>query len=124
MSANRIAEIEALVQQVVCAAQEDDDPDVCATFEVVGREDAWVQVTNNVLNFAYPSDQDPLEHLSGPLSNLGYDIMDWEPQKFATFYFGEDDSANALASAIDAVLTQLFGLGEYAINAKLEHIPR
>lgn len=119
MSADQIAEIAPLVREVLQAAG---DPNLCATFEVVGNSDAWVQVTAESINVAYPSSEEPLLHLGALVSaHPCSGVIAFEPTKFLTLSF-HPDRPQVIARFVDALLSSLFGLGDYSVNGSIEEL--
>lgn len=59
MSADQLAEIRPALREVVEGA-----PDTCATFEVAGDSERWMQVIDRTVNAAYPHSDSPEERVS------------------------------------------------------------
>ncbi len=119
MSADQIAEIAPLIREVLGAPSK---VTLCATFEVTGNSDAWAQVTATAINIAYPSEQEPQERLAALLSSSTCTgISDWEPMKFVTLTYGPD-RPQAIARLIDGLLSELFQLNDYSVDASIEEL--
>lgn len=128
MSADQIAEISPLIREVLdayAAKPADSNDELCATLEVGGQPDAWIQFIFGTLNFAYPSQTPPEELLGDVLAPLpGWRIQMWEAGKFATVDFDRDATLHTIAHTIDALFERLFSPGDYTINGQLEEISR
>ena len=119
MSADQIAEIAPLIREVLCAPS---DVTLCATFEVAQNSEAWAQVTATAINIAYPSTRAPQERLAAFLSSPPCTgISDWEPAKFVTLGYSPD-RPQVIASLVDGLLSELFKLSDYSINAEIEEL--
>jgi hypothetical protein len=119
MSADQIAEIAPMIREVLDAPAE---ANLCATFEVVGNDDAWAQVTPRSINVAYPSNEAPEVRLAAHLASLPcVGISDWEPMRFATFTY-MPDRPQVIARFVDCLLADLFRLGDYSVNANLQEL--
>ncbi|WP_229632124.1 hypothetical protein [Pseudoduganella violaceinigra] len=126
MGADRIAEISTLIREVLesyASSPSDSDDELCATLEVDGHPEAWVQFVFGTLNFAYPAQQAPDAVLADVLDQLpGWRIESWEAEKYATVNFDHETSVARIANAIDALFTQLFSLDDFSIDGRLEEI--
>lgn len=123
MSADQIAEISPLVREVFASEPSSPDATLCATLEVVGHPDAWLQLVPGTLNFAYPLTTDPTATLGPLLANLPESsVISWEPGAFATVAFGPV-APRVVATVIDALLSTLFSLDDYSVDGSLEEIP-
>jgi hypothetical protein len=117
MGADQIAEIVLFVREVYGGGE-----NLCATIEVEGNADAWLQVMAGTLNLAYPPQSSPSEHLSDVLALLPKArITEWEPGTFVTISFGPVD-AQVVARAADRLLARLFSLGDYSVNGSMAEI--
>ena len=123
MSTDQIEVISRLIQDVFTSAPSSPDAQLCATLEVVGQPDAWLQLLPGTLNFAYPLATDPAQAISPLFEYLPESsVLSWEQGTFATIEFGEA-SPHVVATAIDILLTTLFSLGEYSVNGTIEEMP-
>ena len=124
MSADQIAEIAPFIREVFAHANKHapTDETLCATFEVVGVDGAWAQVTLVELNMAYPLGHSPEEELGEIVRRLpGGRLLSWEPYKFATWSFVSVNPAE-VAKAVDLIFAKVFRLTDYAIDGQLEHL--
>lgn len=119
MNADQLAEIRPVLREVVDGA-----PDTCATLEVDGDNDKWVQVVDRTINAVYPHDDDPQKRIAAlglhqPMPTL----VSWEARKFATFEFAHHDVL-MIATWIDSYFVRVLGCanGDYHLNARLEKI--
>lgn len=95
---------------------------MCATFEIVGKRNAWAQVMKGTLNAAYPLEAPPESHLREILAGLPGSIVDsWETKNFVTVMF-ESAAPGDVAKAIDQLFETLFGAGDYTIDGRLEEL--
>ena len=118
MSADRIARISTMVRKVFDSPSEG----MCATFEIVGKRDAWAQVMKGTLNAAYPLEAPPESHLREILAGLPGSIVDsWEAKNFVTVMF-ESATPGDVAKTIDQLFKRLFGAGDYTIEGRLEEL--
>jgi hypothetical protein len=123
MSADQIAEIAPLVREVFASEPSSPDVQLCATLEVVGHPDVWLQIVPGTLNFSYPLATDPATTLGRLLANLPESsVVSWAPDTFATVTFGPV-APRTVAAVIDALLSTLFSLDDYAIDGSIEEIP-
>ena len=115
MSNDAALEMEPLIGEVLSASTE-----LCASFEVVGRTDAWLQVMKGTLNFAYPLSEDPHPVLDAVLTALpGAAVSAWEAGTYATVLF-DPTSPPLVAATADRILGELFKLGDYSIYGAIE----
>jgi len=124
MRSDQIAEIAPFIREMFEAALNptSGSKELCATFEVVGVSGAWAQVTRRQLNIAYPPEASPELELGEILSLLPTaTLIEWEPNKFATWSFFSDNPRE-IAKVVDAMLTTLFQLGDYSVDVQLEDI--
>jgi hypothetical protein len=125
MSAHQIAEIAPFIREAFEYARRHPaaKKDLCATYDVVGVEGAWAQVTSSKeMNVAYPRENSPERELGHVIKHLsGAKLISWEERKYATWSF---TSANAteVAKVLDQVLAYLFNLGDYSVDAQLEQL--
>ncbi|WP_156401139.1 hypothetical protein [Duganella sp. Root1480D1] len=73
MGADQIAEISPMIHEVQAAyaeLPEESDLELCATLELDGRPEAWLQFIYCTLNFAYPRHESPEELLADVLDAL------------------------------------------------------
>jgi hypothetical protein len=119
MNADQLAEIRPALREVVDGA-----PDTCATLEVEGNSEGWMQVIDRTVNAAYPHSDCPEERvrrLGPPL--LSAKLLSWEAGKFASFEFPRLD-VNVVAEWIDAYFVRVIGCteGEYHLDVAFEKI--
>jgi len=128
MGADQIAEISPLIRETLdayAAMPAHSDVELCATLEIDGQPDAWVQFIYGTLNFAYPRQEAPAELLANLLASLpGWRVLSWEAGKFATVNFDGGTALGTIANAIDALFEQLFAPGDYAVNGRLDEVSR
>jgi hypothetical protein len=112
MSADQIAELAPGVREALA------DSAYCATFEVSGLPDMWVQFHDGVLNAAYPYESNP----TSLLAELGGSLEEWEAEQFVTVELGTDD-VRTLAKWIDAYFVQvLHAEADYAVDVRIERM--
>jgi hypothetical protein len=119
MNADQIAEIRPALREVVDGA-----PDTCATLEVEGDPEKWIQVVDRTVNAAYPHSDHPAERVSkSGFSPLSAQVVAWESGKFATFEFSEME-VNAVSEWIDAYFVRVIGCtpGEYHLDVAFEKL--
>lgn len=119
MNADQLAEIRPVLREVVGGA-----PDTCATLEVEGDADRWVQAVDRTINAAYPYDDNPEERIARlGLPPLPAKFVGWEAGKFATFEFAGLE-VNTTAAWIDAYFVRVLGCteGEYHLDVAFEKI--
>lgn len=119
MNADQIAEIRPVIREVVAGA-----PDTCATLEVAGAPEKWMQIVDRTINAAYPHTDHPEENVrSLGISLHSAKLVAWESSKFATFEFPElqQDVASAW---IDAYFVRMIGCteGEYHLDVTFEKL--
>jgi hypothetical protein len=112
MSADQISEIAPAVREALEA------PEFCATFEVAGQADQWVQFHNDTLNAAYPR----VEHPAAVLAALGGALREWAPGVSLTVVLlakGE----RTVAKWIDRYFETVLGAPEdYGVDVRLERV--
>jgi hypothetical protein len=122
MSADQIAEIAPMIREVFDHARLNPTGEryCCATFEVVGRSQAWAQVTPTELNIAYPLDTSPEEELREIIQKLSAaQLLSWESKTFATWSFAAAKPIE-VAAVVDEILAKLFKLGDYSVDSHIE----
>ncbi|HUF79806.1 MAG TPA: hypothetical protein VMN03_01625 [Burkholderiales bacterium] len=118
MSADHIARISPMVRKVFESPSEG----MCATIEIVGKRDAWAQVMKGTLNAAYPLETPPESHLRDILACLpGSIVTDWKAKNFVTVMF-ESATPSDVAKAVDQLFEKVFGVGDYAVDCRLENL--
>jgi hypothetical protein len=112
MSADQISEIAPAVREALKA------PEFCATFEVAGQADKWVQFHDGMLNAAYPR----VEHPSAVLAALGGALEEWAPGVSLTVaLLGKD--GRTIAKWIDRYFETVLGASEdYSVDVRLERV--
>ena len=103
MSADQIAVIRPAILEAIQGA-----PDTCATLELEGDSDKWVQFVDYTINAAYPYSTDPQERMKSLPAIPGIKLVGWEAQKFTTFEIPEVD-AMTVARWIDAYFESALG---------------
>ena len=117
MGADQVAEIAPFVREVFSGGES-----LCATLELEGQPDVWVQVMIGTLNLAYPLQTEPSEHLAVVRELLpDARIESWEPGTFLTISFGPAQPLE-IARAADRLLARLFSLGDYSVNGSIEEM--
>ena len=116
MSAFQVAQIAPTVRRILDSPGEG----WCATFEVVGVDNAWAQVTKGTLNLAYPFANAP--NVADVVAHLPKAALtSWEANTFVTFEF-QNGSAEAIARAIDHLFTKFFQRSEYSVDSRIEDL--
>ena len=119
MNADQLAEIRPALREVIEGA-----PDTCATLEVEGDSERWMQVVDCTINAAYPHSDSPDERVSRlGLPSLSPKARQLEAGTFATFEFAQID-VNVVAEWIDAYFVRVIGCtdGEYHLDVAIEKI--
>ncbi|HEX2674966.1 MAG TPA: hypothetical protein VHM25_29015 [Polyangiaceae bacterium] len=120
MGADQIAEIAPAVREVVDGFTQ--GRNLCATFEVSGGPDKWIQFTSGTINLAYPVDEDPVLLPAGlgigPLNSLI--LVDWAPRTFATFNIEAPMTVRDIARIIDAMFESTLGCAgrDYSVDVE------
>lgn len=115
------AEMADLIFDAV-APYDEDGRLLCATIEIEGQPDAWLQVTSDKVNFAYPPGEEPKVALGDILAAWPqFRLDDWQGGTYATLDFDEA-SAEQLATLADLLLTRLFALEDYWIAGRLSYL--
>ncbi len=114
MSADQVAEISPAIREVLAGA-----PDLCATFEISGEADSWIQFSGGVVNAAYPHVVDPSE-LVAAIGNAR--VQEWESGKFLTVHIPNLDARN-IAKWIDQYFEKvLHAKGNYSVDVRIESL--
>jgi hypothetical protein len=119
VNADQLAEIRPALREVVEGA-----PDMCATLEVEGDSERWLQVVDRTVNAAYPHSDNPEERVSRlGLPSLSAKLVGWEAGKFATFEFAEIET-EVVAEWIDAYFVRVIGCtdGAYHLDVTFEKL--
>jgi len=118
MNADPLAEIRPALREVIEGA-----PDTCATLEVEGDSERWMQVVDRTVNAAYPHSDSPEERVRRlGLPPLSAKLVGWEAGKFATFEFAQLE-VKAVAEWIDAYFVRVIGCAdEYHLDIACEKI--
>lgn len=100
-------------------------PDLCATFEVVGNQDKWVQYTIGTINAAYPYKEHP-QLLIEPLAEINprheISISSWKAGTFVTIDFPENDPTK-ISKWIDFYLIGVLKCADdYSVDVTIEEI--
>jgi hypothetical protein len=112
MSADQISEIAPGVREALGA------PDFCATFEVAGHADKWVQFHDGALNAAYPR----AEHPSAVLATLGGELQEWAAGVSLTVALTASDG-RTIAKWIDRYFETVLGAPEdYGVDVRHERV--
>jgi hypothetical protein len=121
VGADQIAEIHPAVVEVLQAHA--DGEGWCATFEVTGDPDRWIQVTATELNLAYPHDEAPSALLAARrvAGAEGLRLHEWEAGRFATFGFEAELDSRAVARLVDSLFQAVLGCEDthYAVDVEL-----
>lgn len=125
MGADQIAQFSPAIREVLDGPAE--GRSLCATFEVSGEPDKWLQFTGEALNFAYQLDTDPalLPARLGVGVTTALVLVEWEARAFATFNLEAHLSVRELARIIDAIFELTLGCGgeDYGINVEIIELP-
>lgn len=125
MAADQIATIRPFIGEVIDGAAVDPDSDYCATFEVTGAPELWVQYTVNTVNSAYNRTHDPMETLRqlGLDTLLGLALCEWQPELFVTFTHDPAATTREIARFIDGVFVKLLACdAEYSLDVSIENL--
>jgi hypothetical protein len=122
VGADQVAVIRPLVAEVEDGHAARPDADYCARFDVPGREATWAEVVHDVINFAYPFPDDPIERLGRlHLATLpGLALMSWQPGLYATVSFPHRTPSRDIARFVDGLLGVLLRCGEdYPVDVEI-----
>jgi hypothetical protein len=101
-------------------AVEDPEVDICATLDTPSNRDAWIQITRDMINAAYPFEGEPQQMLSGH-GLLQLEIVTWEANKYVTFrHVGV--SPKALAGFVDTYLSEILGAAGPDVSVTMEDL--
>lgn len=92
---------------------------LCATFEIEGAPDCWVQFVGTVINAAWPHRQDPAQ----AIAKIGNAVVEsYEARKFVTAQL-QTTNALEIARLIDAYFQLVLGAKkDYRLNLALDWI--
>jgi hypothetical protein len=123
MSSDQIAAIRPALVEILGAA---DDEEWCATFELSGKPEVWVQVTRSEINFAYTRSTRPVRAMQRLARGLDVELSlsAWEPRKYATFSYRAPRDTRTLAKLVDRIFVELLGCDDpdYPIDIKYERL--
>lgn len=112
MSADQISEIAPAVREALEA------PEICATFEVAGQADKWVQFHAGTLNAAYPR----VEHPLAVLAAFGGALQEWALGVSLAVALPAKDG-RTIAKWIDRYFETVLGASEdYGVDVRLERV--
>ncbi len=101
-----------LVEQIRDVIKEAGDGNTYECVNIASTEDPniWVQITWNMLNVSYPTNEDPMEHVGSLGLTLPKDagLFEWEPDSHATWEHGSTDPEGVAAFAF-AYLEVVYG---------------
>src|SRR5512146_2372001 len=122
----RLAAIRPAVQELLAAiaSRAPHANELCVTFSVRGREDAWVQLTHDNVNLAFPHSEQPLRFLRRHFvpSLPGEALLAFESGEYATLAH-RSSSADELSVFIDRVLTAVHGLApDVHLDVEFTHL--
>ncbi len=83
MVSGRRAVIQSAIGEVLTSDPTLGDP--CVTLDAASNPAAWVQVTREMINAAYPHTEEPLAKLES-LGLSPLELVTWEPKQYATFH--------------------------------------
>ena len=112
----RIAKIATAIRETIDAGGE-----TCATFEVVGRDELWLQFTGNAVNAAYPHGDDPKRNAAVKplLEEPSPKPTGWEADTFATFEF-DGPNVDVIARWIDRYFVLVLGCRAEFYDVKVD----
>ena len=120
MSADQISEISPAIREVQSSAA-----DLCATFEIVGSQDKWVQYTKGTINAAYPYKEPPqllIEPFVEVQPKLTLNITSWESGKFVTLDFPQGEPVS-ISKFIDLYFIGIIKcVSDYSVDVTIEEI--
>jgi hypothetical protein len=105
-----VADFEQLLRRAIDAAR-NGDTDFRVLIESEEDPDKWVQLSWDAINAAYPLSQDPssaLPRLGLPLYE-GFEVIEWEPNRFATFGHSTESIQN-IATFLSAYMSNVLEL--------------
>ena len=95
---------------------------LCATFEVVGHDDFWVQVTRDAINMAYPLADDPHGRFATLAETPPCDgILAWEPMEFVTFSYSSSDPA-VVTDRVEALFREIYACAGCSLVGRIESL--
>jgi hypothetical protein len=99
------------------------NPGTCATLSIKGHPKQWLQIADDTVNAAYPSEVDPESLLKLLPEVSGLSVSEWEPGRFCTVR-AEDLGDPALPAWIDAYFVAVFNAraGEYLLELRIEEL--
>lgn len=113
MDAVRLDRIRPAVQELLAAVagRAPHANELCVTFSVSDREDAWVQLTHDNVNLGYPHSEQPLRFLRRHFVPAlpGESLLAFESGKYATLAH-RSSAADELSVFIDRLLTAVHEL--------------
>lgn len=113
MGADQLAEIRPAVQELLAAiaGRAPHANELCVTFSVPDREDAWVQLTHDNVNLAFPHSEQPLRFLRRHFvpSLPSESLLAFESGQYATLEH-HSSSADELSVFIDRLFTAVHEL--------------
>lgn len=98
--------------------------ELCVTFSVPDREDAWVQLTHDNVNLGFPHSEQPLRFLRRHFVPAlpGEALLAFESGKYATLAH-RSSSADELSVFIDRLLTAVHELPpDVPIDVEFTHL--
>lgn len=109
----------AITRSIAFVLADQSDDVLCASFELAGEDEPWVQVTAGVFNIAWPFDE-PVGDRLGRLPLLpAWAQTSEDGESFATFEHGECDVA-ARVKLVHALFTDLYGLAaDYELDVEV-----
>ncbi|MBK1884702.1 hypothetical protein JIN85_19985 [Luteolibacter pohnpeiensis] len=117
MSVDQIAAIRPAILEAI-----EGSPATCATLELEGDADKWVQFTEYTINAAYPHSNNPEECVKSLPSIAGLKLVNWETRTFATFEIPPSD-AELVARWIDEYFLKILDCSaDYDIDVTIEQL--
>lgn len=112
MSTDQVAQMVPAIEEALAGR-----PDLCASLQVAGKTDRWVQFTDGLVNAAYPFSESP-ERLLSQLD--GGTLEGWQAQTYLTVRL-ESEDAHAIATWIDHYFQKALAAGaRYDIEVSVE----
>jgi hypothetical protein len=126
VGADQIAAILPAIAELVAAAEarEPGHQDLCASFSVPGKSNAWAQVTPGTVNFGFPICEPPFTFLvARGISLPEMSLVSFQMGSYVTFTHGPYPPG-VVARFVDAALTASHGLpvDDYLVDVAITRL--
>ena len=119
MNADFVAAVRPILQEVISGP-----PGTCATFEVSGDPDKWIQFTDGLLNSAYPYQDEPEARMAELLARPVIDeLSGFEPGKFVTVSVRDASDPAVIEWMEDYFVNMLHCVcGEFDVDVRIDQL--